>query len=76
MSIQAKSYVSENLKLEHELQVSAQVSLVNRATGRCVVLRFRGRGRGDFKPRGFRGGRGRGDRDGDTWAPPPRDYSR
>ena len=33
MSIQAKSYVSENLKLEHELQVSAQDSLVNPATG-------------------------------------------
>ena len=32
MSIQAKSYMSENLKLEHELQVSAQVSLVNPAT--------------------------------------------
>ena len=33
MSIQAKSFVSENLKFEHELQVSAQDSLVNPATG-------------------------------------------
>ena len=49
MSIQAKSYVSENLKLEHELQVSAQASLVNPAINlksslslrlRFIVLRL------------------------------------